>query len=277
MKKKIKLLFLIKTAAFILSTWRSNYASNLNVLKKYLDENNSNVRKLDTRIYQLLVKYKQNHDSRILGLQEVIPYNGENERNHICNNEKRHEERKKLSNKSLLNNSRIHRHGKKNKYCIFATNKYSHLERKIFKELDYQNFLKNNRIIKNKLHKKIMFKKYGLRFSLPLLLFSLLSISLILDLFFKCGFINGLFAFLNNYSLNNWMKGFNKSSFFDPIRELCKFTGSTSKTKSTIITHFFGIIIYVIPFFILGVTLISWIIYYHNKVKKFEKFKFRKR
>ncbi|SBT88040.1 fam-l protein [Plasmodium malariae] len=276
MKKKTKLLFLIKIAAFILSTWRSNYASNLNVLKKYLDENHSNVRKLDTRIYQLLLKYKQNHDSRILGLQEVIPYNGENEGNHICSNEKRHEERKKSSNKSSLNNLRIHRHGKKNKCCIFATNKYSHLERKIFKELDYQNFLKNNRIIRNKLYERIIFKKYGLRLSLPLLLFSLLSISLILDLFFKCGLINGLFQFLRSNSLTNWMKGFNESSLFKPIRELCKITYGRT-TKSTIITHFFGIIIYIIPFIILGVTLISGIIYYHNKVKKFEKFKFRNR
>ncbi|KAI4839608.1 fam-l protein [Plasmodium brasilianum] len=276
MKKKTKLLFLIKITAFILSTWRSNYASNLNVLKKYLDENHSNVRKLDTRIYQLLVKYKQNHDSRILGLQDVITYNGENEEKHICSNKKRDKERKKSSNESSLNNSRSHKHDKNNKYCIFETNNYTHLEKKIFKELDYQNFLKNNRIIRNKLYKRIIFKKYGLRLSLPLFLFSLLSISLILDLFFKCGLINELFVFLKKYSLNGWMKAFNESSLFKPIRELCKIT-SGSTTKSTIITHFFGIIIYVIPFFILGVTLISWIVYYHNKVKKFEKFKFRKR
>ncbi|SBS96130.1 Plasmodium exported protein (Pm-fam-a like), unknown function, partial [Plasmodium malariae] len=189
---------------FILLSWRGNFTSKLCTFKKYLDENYKAVKKLDTRIYRLLTKYRKNINSCILGLREVIPYNVENEKTNICNNLKRGISKNSKSNGCSLNNEESHKLDKKSKSCIFETKKYSRLEKKIFKELDYENFLKNNRTISDKLYKRIVLKKYGLRLRLPLLLFFFLLLSLILDYSGGIGLLRGLREVLNAFAPGFW-------------------------------------------------------------------------
>ncbi|SBT86387.1 fam-l protein [Plasmodium malariae] len=286
MDERKKLLFLINLAMFIFLSWIGNFTSELSTFKKYLDEKYNGVKKLDTRIYRLLSKYRKNINSCILGLREVIPYNVENEKTNICNNVKRDISKKSKSNGCSLNNEESHKLNKKSKSCIFETKKYSRLEKKIFKELDYENFLKSNRTISDKLYKRIVLKKYGIRLLLPLLLLFLLLLSLILDYSGGTGLLGGLREVLNAFSPNLWktlgpklniLLGRYWSEILKPFFEASVWKKDKWVTEIHVSCNLFGFLIYFIPFIILGVTLITGVIYYHKKVKKFEKIKLRKK
>ncbi|SBS95371.1 Plasmodium exported protein (Pm-fam-a like), unknown function, partial [Plasmodium malariae] len=149
---------------------------------KSLNENYSIDRKIGTIFYRLLGKYKPIKNSSILELREKIPNDAVNEKVDICNNEKGKMGLKKKLSENKLKNVKGRNLTLKNKSCIFETRKYSNIEKKIFKELDYSDFLKNNRTISGKIYKKIILKKYGLRIALPIILFLLLITVLVLDL-----------------------------------------------------------------------------------------------
>ncbi|SBS95673.1 Plasmodium exported protein (Pm-fam-a like), unknown function [Plasmodium malariae] len=245
----------------------------------------NNHRKLYTSSYSSLEKYKADEVSNIVCLKEGIP-NGVNNKKDLSYNEKVDECRKKQSKRSSLRNERGHKKNMKNKSCIFETKKYSHLEKKIFKELDYVDFLKNSRTISEKTYYKIIRKKYGLRLGLPFIIILLLSTSLIFD-FGGFGIIGALIKILNTIAtgwlttLHNILKTSFLSSFLKSVDRIQKAT--SSKRASTVVpdyfyvTGFFGIFIYLIPFIVLGITIILSIVYYHRKVKKYQKIKFRKR
>ncbi|SBT00927.1 Plasmodium exported protein (Pm-fam-a like), unknown function [Plasmodium malariae] len=148
-------------------------------------------RRLYAKNYRLLAIYKQDKNSSIVYLKKEIP-NRVNNINDIFNNEKYSSGKTKQLSGSSQGNKRRYQKDMKNKSCIFETKKYSHLEKKIFKELDYVDFLKNNKTISDKIYKKIMIKKCGLRVALPILLFFVLGISFILDNFCGCGLTHGL-------------------------------------------------------------------------------------
>ncbi|KAI4833794.1 uncharacterized protein MKS88_000214 [Plasmodium brasilianum] len=282
----MKLMILVIIAEFILLTWRSSFISIKFPISKYLNENCNVVRKLNIRTYRLLRKHKKDTHSSTVEIQEEIPYNIENKNKHIRSNEEEDTSRNKKSYRSSLNNGGSHIQDKKNKSCIFETKNYSHLEKKIFKELDYENFLKYNRIISNKFYKKIMFKKYRLRLSLPLLLFLFLSISLILDLFVGYGIMYILRYLLNTYGNSAWntlgkkfgdLIGKTWGDYLKPFFTAPQWAKENVKGKVYASTGLIGLITYFLPFIILGVTVISGIIYYNRKVKKYEKIKLRKR
>ncbi|SBS96189.1 hypothetical protein PMALA_051930 [Plasmodium malariae] len=111
---------------------------------------------MDLRTYRLLEKCKQGDVSNIVVLKHVIP-NGELEdKTDISNNEKGDKRKYKQLNRSSFSNVEQNKHSKKNKSYIFETKKYSHLEKKIFKELDYLDFIKNNNTISDKVYKKFL-------------------------------------------------------------------------------------------------------------------------
>ncbi|SBS97101.1 Plasmodium exported protein (Pm-fam-a like), unknown function [Plasmodium malariae] len=239
-------------------------------------------RKLDTSVRRLLSKYKQDMYSNISGIKDDLPYNGENNKKSVCSNENDKKVRTKSTKGSSLNKAGNHKQDKNYNSCIFETKKYSRFEKKIFKELDYEDFLKKNRTISDKLYKKIILKKYRIRLFLPLLLFSLLSLSLILDLFAGYGLQNLLHYVLCVSFGGDAIKAFVKrihtfikdssTSFLKPF-----FTSAFGDTpKIYVLSNLCGNVIYFVPFIIMGVTIISWIIFYHKKVKKYEKIKFRK-
>ncbi|KAI4837482.1 fam-l protein [Plasmodium brasilianum] len=208
-----------------------------------------------------------------------MKYNGTIEKKYICCNGKDIKRKNKQSNDCSQKSSAGNKCNTKNKSCIFETKKYPRLERKIFKELDYENFLKNNRTISDNIYKKIMCKKWGIRLSLPTTLFLLLSISLILDLFVGYGFVNKLIRLLNFIFPDKkwistwhdwlWTSGLNWMG----VRVL---SNVSSNKKSSIISSVFANLIYLIPLIILGLTVILAVFYYHKKVKNYEKIKLRK-
>ncbi|SBT00156.1 Plasmodium exported protein (Pm-fam-a like), unknown function [Plasmodium malariae] len=238
-------------------------------------------RKLYMQNYRSLAKY-EDKDSNIAWLKEKMSNNGMYENKDICYNEMRILGKSQRSNRNSGKSTGENKQVIKNNSCTFETKKYSRYEKKIFKELDFGNFLKNNRTISNKLYNKIMRKKYGLRLSLPLLFLLLLSTSLLLD-FMGLGLIRTLCYVLKIIKpgclsqLQKLLVNSDFKEFFESIDTIKVTVGNTTKDVHFYVTGFFGIFIYLLPFILFGVTLILKVVYYHKKVKKYEKIKFRKR
>ncbi|SBS95706.1 Plasmodium exported protein (Pm-fam-a like), unknown function [Plasmodium malariae] len=253
------------------------------MIKKYFIVKYMYDRKLYMRNYRSLAKYEKDKDSNIAWLKEKISNNGMCENKDICYNEMRNLGKSERSNRNSGKSTRKSKHVIKNNSCIFETKKYSRSEKKIFKEIDFENFLKKNRTISNKLYNKIIRKKYGLRLSLPLLFLLFLSTSLLLE-FWGLGLVSllcyilkiikpGSLSYLHNLLEASPFKEFFKS--IDTIKVTVR--DNFSKDVHFYVTGFFGIFIYLLPFILFGVTLILKVVYYHKKVKKYEKIKFRKR
>ncbi|SBS95762.1 Plasmodium exported protein (Pm-fam-a like), unknown function, partial [Plasmodium malariae] len=168
----------------------------MSTFNKYLNENYNLHEKNHIKSYRLLAKCKQDHISSIVGLKRVIPNNELKDKMNICNSEKEDKCKYEQLEESSLNSVGYHKQTKKNKTCIFETKDYSELEKKIFKELDYFDFLRNNRTISDNLYKIVVLKKCQLRIFTPVILLILLSVSLVLDFYFNCGLKRGLFALL---------------------------------------------------------------------------------
>ncbi|SBT01760.1 Plasmodium exported protein (Pm-fam-a like), unknown function [Plasmodium malariae] len=144
--------------------------------------------------------------SRTTELKTDIPNKKEYRNTNITHNEMRIKCKNKQLYKNKLNSADGYKQDNRNKSCIFETNKYSHLEKKIFKELDYVDFLRNNRAISYKTYKQIICKKYELRIVLPLLLLMLLSVSLLLDLLCSCGLVRGFLKVLKILGVTGAMR-----------------------------------------------------------------------
>ncbi|SCN12020.1 fam-l protein [Plasmodium malariae] len=283
MERKIKTLLFIKISAFAFLSWICHFYIYMSKQNKYLVECYNHQRKIYARNYRLMAIYKQDKDSIIVCLEEKIP-NRVNDKKNISNSEKLISREKKPSNGSFPINVRGHKKNTKNKSCIFETKQYSNMEKRIFKELDYVDFLKNNRTISDNAYKKIIYKKFGLRFALPIFLLLVLSISFVLDHFCECGMLEGLLRLINNYSGQGWMKDLSLKLWHSSFRWLFVGQKAFTKTGNKIIIYgnivagsFCGFFIYFVPFIILGIILILRVVYYHKKVKKYEKIKFAKR
>ncbi|KAI4833606.1 uncharacterized protein MKS88_000084 [Plasmodium brasilianum] len=199
MEQVINSLLFKKISKFILLNWICRFYVYVSTHNKTLYECYNHRTKLYTRNFRLLEIYEQDKNSSYGCLKEDIE-NGIKDKKYISNNEKRASVKKKLSNGSLPKNARCNKKDMKNKSCIFETKEYSQLEKKIFKELDYIDFLKRNRTISKNIYKKIISKKYGLRFALPLLLLLVLSLSFILDKFGGYGLANALYNIIHVFS-----------------------------------------------------------------------------
>ncbi|SBT85833.1 fam-l protein [Plasmodium malariae] len=173
MEQKTKTLLLFNIVELILLSWVLHFNSDVycNCAKEF-----------EARNYRLLGGYKYNIDSKVIFTKEEMPNIGLTNKKDICNSEEGVQSKMNKSNECSPSITRSRKKDMNKKSCTFETKKYSHLEKKIFKELDYENFLKKNRTITDKMYKKIMLKKYRLRFTLPLLFFSLFLIILLVDL-----------------------------------------------------------------------------------------------
>ncbi|SBS96551.1 Plasmodium exported protein (Pm-fam-a like), unknown function [Plasmodium malariae] len=238
--------------------------------------------KLNIRNYRSLEKYKQDKVSNNVWLKEEVPNNGTCEKKYVSINERVSPGKKKQSNGFSSNNLGGNKQDMKNKSCIFETKQYSRLEKKIFKELDYVDFLKNNRTISNKVYFKTIYKKYVPRFALPIF-FLLLFFTYLLADFWGCGLIGVLCYLLNKITpgwlipLHELLKKSALAPFFKSIDKLPRDSSKNKVWDHFYVTGFLGLFLYLIPFIIFGVTLILKVVYYHKKVKKYQKIKFGKR
>ncbi|KAI4839618.1 hypothetical protein MKS88_002175 [Plasmodium brasilianum] len=290
MEKNISMFLVINIAVFnflIRICYLSNYMGTFN---KSLEMKHNVARKLSLKTCRLLAKCMQDKDSNILGLKNGISNNAGNAKKNIYYNEEWVETKIKYSNTGSSKNTKVHKQAMKNNYNIFETKKYSQLEKKIFKELDYLDFLKNNRTISNKVYEKVARKKYRLRICVPIILLILLSILIILDSFFSCG-LKSMFIKIVTLChgrgwygpLHNYLKSSNFSWLFKSVKEVIYMKeqktvgGELSDVKGYVYAEsFLGYLVYIMPLIILGVTVILGILYYHKKVKKYQKIKFRK-
>ncbi|KAI4839252.1 fam-l protein [Plasmodium brasilianum] len=126
----------------------------------------------------------------------MIRINGMNKKKDIFNNEKGVNARSKQLRESSLINTEEDRQPVINKSCMLEIKIYSNLEKKIFKQLDYAYFLKNNKRISNKTYKQIIRKKYGLRIASTLIIFLLLSMTIIIDISLEKAINKGFFSVL---------------------------------------------------------------------------------
>ncbi|KAI4833961.1 uncharacterized protein MKS88_000197 [Plasmodium brasilianum] len=287
MEHKIKLHFFIKIYIFIILSWMYHFFSSMSMFDNFLCEKHIKGSKLDIRTYRLLEKCKQFKDLNSTHLKEDILNNVINNEKYIYINEKGNMRKRKHSDGRSVNNKGGCKYAVKNRSTIFDTKKLSRIEKKIFKELDYIDFLENNKTISDKLYKKIILKKFSLRIAAPLILFLLLSVSMILDFFGFKGIMGGLYYVLKIIS-DGWYRKFHecleKSSLGSLLKSTNKIPWNRKETVGTnangfhaYVEGFFGYIIYFLPFLILGVTVILAIIIYHKKVKKYQKIKFGKR
>ncbi|SBT85952.1 fam-l protein [Plasmodium malariae] len=227
MEQKIKLILFIKIFLFVFLSWMCHLNSDLRGFERFFNERYMVYRKLRTGTYRFLANCKNNIEKSITGLKEDVTNYGIKEKNNIYNTEKGTNAKNIHSHGLLSENASDRRKAMKNKSCIFETEKYSHFEKKIFKELDYQNFLEKNKIISDKLYKTIIRKKYGLRFFIPSLLFLLLSLGLILDLSVGYGLLNGFYYIMGLICSKNWtinlldlLKHPSVSAFFKPMGQI---------------------------------------------------------
>ncbi|SBS96141.1 Plasmodium exported protein (Pm-fam-a like), unknown function, partial [Plasmodium malariae] len=250
---------------------------------KYLDENCNYSRKIHGKAYRILSKYKQDKYSNALGLKEEMTNNGMTKRKDISNRMEGYTGKRKHSNGSPSEfKGNCKSYMKKNK-CMFETKNYSYFEKKIFKEMDYMDFLKNNKTINNKFYRKIIRKKSVLLFVLPLLMFFLLLLLPIVDLSWGLVDEKGLWDAIGFFKI---LKESGEKGLLKTVYESLKGAewfwttiGETSKKISElhVLGRLFRILIYGLPFLILGITFISRVVYYHRKVKKYERIKFRQR
>ncbi|KAI4833663.1 fam-l protein [Plasmodium brasilianum] len=269
MKKSIMIFSFIKIVVLIFLTWIPHLSNHVITSNKYLGKKYTLAIKLDDRIYRLLAKYKKDKDSKVVMLRDDISNNGMDKKKDISNTEKECTEKKKELYRGSLNNYDGHKQDMNNKYSKFVTKKYSHLEKKIFKELDFVDFLKRNKNISDKTYKKIMRKKFSLRLGSPLLLFFLLFSLLIVDISLRLSNVNG---FLELSGLKSIL-----SPYEETLKPYFSWLLTAADTSKSVLGPLFNIVLYVIPFLILGVTLISYVFYYHKKAKKYEKIKFSKK
>ncbi|SBT87649.1 fam-l protein [Plasmodium malariae] len=293
MEQEIKLPIFIKVSIFIFISVICHFFSYMSIFDKFLCEKQTIGSKLDIKTYRLLAECKQDKYSNVLYLKKEMPNNIMKNEKYIYMNDKGDRRKMKQSDIHSLNNTGEHKLYEKNKSNIFETKKLSHMEKKIFKELDYIDFLKNNRTISDKTYKKIICKKFALRFSVPVLLLLLLSVSIILnysyfsylvwrlfDILFLCfggSWYGSLNSLLKNSSLQSLLRTKDKIT----LNRWSITTGKLDQIKDhDYVFVFFKYLIYLIyllAFLTLGVTLILGIVYYHKKVKKYQKIKFRKR
>ncbi|SBT86104.1 fam-l protein [Plasmodium malariae] len=285
MEKKIKSQLFIKIPKFTLLSWICYIYIYMSIFSKYFDENYIYSRKIHGTTYRILSKYKKDKYSDVLDLKEEMTNNGMTKKKDISNHIEGYSGKRKHSNGSPSEfKGNCKSYMKKNK-CMFETKNYSHFEKKIFKEMDYMDFLINNKTISNKSYRKIIRKKCVLLFVLPLLMFFLLSALPIVDL--SWGSVDGKKGLWDAIGFSDILKEWGGSSgwlnaVYTSLKEATWFwTGigetSNSITELHVLLKLFRILIYGLPFLILGITLISRVVYYHKKVKKYERIKFRQR
>ncbi|KAI4839070.1 hypothetical protein MKS88_002586 [Plasmodium brasilianum] len=169
MEQKIKSLFFIKTNTFIILTWIFYLYCDMSIFSKFVGEYKIE-RILDIKSYRLLAKCSQYKDSRNTDLKGMIHENDENEEV-ITNSDIGDKIKNKQSSKSSLYKEQFNK-GYIRKRMLKYRGKYLTLfERKLFKHLDYIDFIRKNPSITNKSCKKVLFKEYVLLIYLPFLLF----------------------------------------------------------------------------------------------------------
>ncbi|SCN12443.1 Plasmodium exported protein, unknown function [Plasmodium malariae] len=171
MEQKIKSLFFIKTNTFIILTWIFYLYNDMSTFSKFVGGYNIE-RILDIKSFRLLAEFSQYRDSRNINLKGIIHENDENEEEVITNSNICDKIKNKQSSKSSLYKKQFNKGYIRQRMLKYRGKYLTLFERKLFKHLDYIDFIRKNPSITNKSCKKILFKEYVLLIYLPFLLVS---------------------------------------------------------------------------------------------------------
>ncbi|SBT85981.1 fam-m protein [Plasmodium malariae] len=160
MEKKINSIKFIKLSVFLFLNLIFHLNNDVSIISKSVDDNFYLGRKLDTRYYRSLSKYKQDKDSNNICLGERFSNNGVNERRDILNDEKVVKKKNQQLKRSSLNNAQYFTEIVDYNKGMFD-GKHFHFEKKWIKKKDYDHFLEKNRRIRDISLKKIGFRDYG--------------------------------------------------------------------------------------------------------------------
>ncbi|SBS99033.1 Plasmodium exported protein (Pm-fam-a like), unknown function [Plasmodium malariae] len=189
----------------------------------------------------------------------------------IYNNKKGTNGKHKKSCRNSLYNGKYGKNIEKNISGIPKTKKYSIFEKKIFKELYYEDYVKNIKSIEYEEYKKLARRKRRIRIALLLLFFMVLAIPILdisLEKITEGGLLGLLHLLYPTGTDTNPLSGI--EGHLDSLLSqgtwniLGKICASTT-------------FIYGVPFLIFVVIFILGMVYYYKKVIKYENTKFRKK
>ncbi|KAI4838029.1 fam-l protein [Plasmodium brasilianum] len=270
MEQKIMFLF-IKISTFMLLPWMCHFYNYMSHFNKNSNKKYDIHRKLITRNYRLLTEYDQDKNSCVAYIKEEMPNNKMKKKKYISNNNKGTNGKHKHSCRCSLYNEEYGKNVEKNNIGVPKTKKYFDFEKKIFKELEYENYLKNIKTIEHKEYKKMAHKKRRILIAL-FLLFILVLILPILDLSLEKFRGGGLLGLLNLV----YPKTSTGGAVSTDLEGVLATSLSADGWNSIKIMFISPILIYCIPFLIFVVIFILGMVYYYKKVIKYENAKFRK-
>ncbi|KAI4836246.1 hypothetical protein MKS88_004034 [Plasmodium brasilianum] len=160
MEKKINSIKFIKLSVFLFLNLIFHLNNDVSIISKSVDDNFYLGKKLDTRYYRSLSKYKQDNDSNNICLRERFSNNGVNERRDIFNDKKVVRKKNQQLIRSSLNNAQYFTEILDYNKGMFD-GKHFHFEKKWIRRKDYDHFHEKNRRIRDISLKKIGFRDYG--------------------------------------------------------------------------------------------------------------------
>ncbi|SBT00542.1 Plasmodium exported protein (Pm-fam-a like), unknown function [Plasmodium malariae] len=239
----------------------------------FLDDNYGFDRKLNKRIYRLLVKCEKGIFSNVGDLELKIPYDTKRTKEKLLttDNEKSEKEKKEKLYRCTLIKDKLIKELMKKRSTMFHKS-YNHYEKKIMNGLDDKAFFKKMMLINDKDYKKLKRKKYGLRISLLLLLFIFVLIIPIVDL--SLGNFSSVGKLLNTlctlvYGTASTSLGESPAGGSEPFwTYICNGSNISATYKASII------LLYCLPILILCIILIIIPFYYYKNIIKHKKIRF---
>ncbi|SBS91556.1 Plasmodium exported protein (Pm-fam-a like), unknown function [Plasmodium malariae] len=142
----------------------------MGIFNKYFDKKCNCIKKLYSRSYRLLTKYKHHEVSNIIHLRKNIKYDKKYDKKDISNNEKLAKAKNKQSNRSLLNKAEYYTEVIDYNNGMFD-GKHFHFEKKWIKKKDYDDLVEKNRRIRDIYLKKRKFRSYAFGIAIYFLFF----------------------------------------------------------------------------------------------------------
>ncbi|KAI4833787.1 uncharacterized protein MKS88_000207 [Plasmodium brasilianum] len=140
MEQKNKLLFFNIIAVFIFLSW-VYYFNNDNTFNISLNENCKHRKKLGTKIYRLLAKYKRNKDSSVVFVKVKVPINEEYAEKDVFNKDEVSRRKNNQLGKHISNNIGDYELSRKNNSSV-CTRRDSNFGKRIYDHIYYKNHVR---------------------------------------------------------------------------------------------------------------------------------------
>ncbi|KAI4834079.1 uncharacterized protein MKS88_000222 [Plasmodium brasilianum] len=179
MEQKNKFLFFNIIAIFIFLSW-VYYFNNENPFNISLNENCRHRKKLDTKIYRLLAKYKRNKDSSVVFVKVKVPIKEEYAEKDVFNKDEVSRRKNNQLGKHIYNNIGDYELSRENNSSV-CTRRDPHFGKRIYDHIYYKNhvrFATNNdfKFLKSSKNRKINMLRALFIIYLPIVLLNIAMI-----------------------------------------------------------------------------------------------------